>query len=350
MELEDATTPPGPQRVGLVLSGGAARGFAHIGLLRVLERAGIEGQVVAGTSMGAILGAFYANGYSAEEIYEIAQGVSWRDILDFSLGGSGLFKGVKLHAFLASHLPATFEELEKPLVISTTDVETGEEVFIFRGDLITAIRASSCFPGAFEPVRFNGRTLADGGIVNNIPVNAAAFLHADFTIAGDATMARRASLAGTPDAGGWWERVTSGFRLERRNPMVQMMLRATDITGSILTELQYNLHPADLRVQYPMPHLNIEAFWAFEEIVAIGEWSALHVFVEAGLLPEGALEGLEPPAAIRALTAGKPEGAAFRLLPARPKQAVLEDAEPPRTAPPKPSRTRRSRAKTPAGE
>ncbi len=315
----DVETPGQPKRVGLILSGGAARGFAHIGLLRVLEKAGTQADVIAGTSMGAVLGAFYANGYSAEEIYEIAKSVSWRDIIDFSFG-NGLFKGVKLHTFLASHLPATFDELKKPLVISTTDVETGEEVFIFRGDLITAIRASSCFPGAFEPVVFNGRTLADGGIVNNIPVNAAAFLHADFTIAGDATMARRASLAGTSEEGGWWERVVSRFRLERRNPMAQMMLRATDITGSILTELQYNLHPADLRVQYSMPHLNIEAFWAFEEIVAIGEWSALHVFVEAGLLPQSALEEAQTPEPVRALTTGKSDKAAFKRLSAQTEQ------------------------------
>ncbi len=302
MEIENAG---GPQRVGLILSGGAARGFAHIGLLRVIERAGLGVDVIAGTSMGAILGAFYANGYTASEIYEIAQKISWRDVIDFSFG-SGLFKGQKLHAFLAQHLPETFDELKRPLVISTTDVETGQEVFIFRGDLITALRASSCFPGAFEPVVFNGRTLADGGIVNNIPVNAAAFLHADFTIAGDATVARRATLAGG-EVGSWWERVTARFKLERRNPMAQMLLRANDITSSILTEMQYNLHPADLRVQYPMPHINVEAFWALEEIIAIGEASALQVFVRAGLLPH-------------ALTA-EPEP--LQTLPSTPEEAAL---------------------------
>jgi len=317
VEIETAGQP---RRVGLVLSGGAARGFAHIGLLRVIERAGIEVDVIAGTSMGAIVGAFYANGYSAEEVYEFAKKMSWRDVIDFSFG-SGLFKGAKLHTFLAAHLPETFDELGRSLVISTTDVETGQEVFIYQGDLITAVRASSCFPGAFEPVVFNGRTLADGGIVNNIPVNAAAFLHADFTIAGDATMARRASLAGTPEAG-WWARVTSGFKLERRSPMAQMLLRATDITSSILTELQYNLHPADLRVQYSMPHLNVEAFWAFEEIVAIGEWSALNVFVEAGLLPSGVLTENNVPEKVKALAAA-PAGAA--LLPEH-KQASPERA------------------------
>lgn len=313
MEIETAGEP---QRIGLILSGGAARGFAHIGLLRVLERAGIEADVISGTSMGAILGAFYANGYSAEEIYDLARSVSWRDIIDFSFG-SGLFKGQKLHKFLAQHLPETFEELEKPLVISTTDIETGEEVFIYRGDLITALRASSCFPGAFEPVFFNGRTLADGGIVNNIPVNAAAFLHADFTVAGDATVARRTALPGG-ETGSWWERVTSRFTLERRNPMAQMLLRANDVTSSILTELQYNLHPADLRVQYGMPHINIESFWALEEIVGIGEGRALEVFVRAGLLPQEALEDVPAPAALEQSPA----------LISLKRQALSTDAEP----------------------
>ena len=329
MEIE---TPGQPSRVGLILSGGAARGFAHIGLLRVVERAGIEIDVIAGTSMGAIVGAFYANGYSAEEIYELAKKMSWRDVIDFSFG-SGLFKGVKLHTFLASHLPETFDELGRSLVISTTDVETGQEVFIYQGDLITAVRASSCFPGAFEPVVFNGRTLADGGIVNNIPVNAAAFLHADFTIAGDATMARRASLAGTPEAGSWWARVTSGFRLERRSPMAQMLLRATDITSSILTELQYNLHPADLRVQYSMPHLNVEAFWAFEEIVAIGEWSALNVFVEAGLLLPEVLEEQEVPEQVKALAAASVTDIAQLPRPNREEASRASAGHAPKTTP-----------------
>ena len=194
-------------------------------------------------------------------------------------------------------------------------------MFIYQGDLITAVRASSCFPGAFEPVVFNGRTLADGGIVNNIPVNAAAFLHADFTIAGDATMARRASLAGTPDAGSWWARVKGGFKLERRSPLAQMLLRATDITSSILTELQYNLHPADLRVQYPMPHLNVEAFWAFEEIVAIGEWSALKVFVEAGLLRPEVLEEHKLPEQVKALAAASDTNVAQLPRPNRAPKA-----------------------------
>jgi NTE family protein len=273
------------QRIGLVLSGGGARGFAHIGVMRVLERAGIQADVVAGTSIGAILGALYASGRSADEIYELAHETSWRDVFDLSLQ-AGLIKGDKLHAFLAKLLPPRFADLEKPFVITTTDIESGEEVVILEGDLVKAVRASSCFPGAFEPVEFEGRTLADGGIVNNLPVNAAAVFHASYTIASDATPPRRAAFREPHEQGRWWERMLATVRLERRNPMAQMLLRSSDIMQSILTDIQYNLHPADVRVQLDMPHIRIESFWAFEEIVKLGERAALRALGAAGLLPD----------------------------------------------------------------
>ena len=281
-------------KVGLILSGGGARGFAHIGVLRVLERSGIQVDVVAGTSIGAILGALYASGHSAEEIYELAKGVSWRTLLDFSLQ-AGLLKGEKLHDLLASHLPADFSELEKPLAVATTDMETGDEVFILQGDLVRAVRASSCYPGAFEPVNFNGRMLADGGIVNNLPVNAVAFLGANFSIASDATAPRRAAFSDPLSGESWWGRMMATIRFERRNLMAQMVLRSTDVMQSILTEIQYNLHPADLRVQHPMPHVRVESFWEFEKIVALGEWTAMQAFAQAGLLSREVFEAYTPP-------------------------------------------------------
>ncbi|HEX7022767.1 MAG TPA: patatin-like phospholipase family protein [Trueperaceae bacterium] len=272
------------KRVGLIFSGGGARGFAHIGVLRALERTGIKVDVVAGSSIGAIIGALYASGHRADDIYQLAHRTSWRDVFDVSLQ-AGLIKGDRLHAFLAAHLPPRFKDLDLPLAVATTDIESGEEVFILEGDLITAIRASSCFPGAFEPVVFNGRTLADGGIVNNLPVNAVAFLNATYTIASDATPPRRAAFKDPHQEGTWWERMVATVRLERRNPMAQMMLRSTDIMQSILTDLQFNLHPADVRVQHAMPHIRLESFWNFEEIVALGEDAAIRTFREAGLLP-----------------------------------------------------------------
>lgn len=296
MEL---TERPGKnkRKVGLILSGGGARGFAHIGTLRVLERANIHVDVVAGTSIGAILGALYASGYSADEICDLSKSVSWRHLLDFSMQ-AGLLKGEKLHDLLALHLPTDFSELKKPLAVATTDVETGDEVFILEGDLVRAVRASSCYPGAFEPVNFNGRMLADGGIVNNLPVNAVAFLGANYAIASDATAPRRAAFSDSLGDENWWRRMTATIKLERRSLMAQMILRSTDIMQSILTDIQYNMHPADVRVQHAMPHVRVESFWAFDEIVALGEWEAMRVFGQAGLLSQEVMEAYTPPEGI----------------------------------------------------
>ena len=280
------------KRVGLVLSGGGARGFAHIGVLRVLEEAGIEVDVVAGTSLGAILGALYAHGYRAEDLHLLATTLKWRDIIDLSLQG-GLIKGEKLANWLATYLPPTFEELARPLAVTTTDVESGEEVILVEGDLISAVRASSCFPGAFEPVEIGGRTLADGGIINNLPVEAAAFLGATATIASDATPPRRSSYDEGQYDGNWWERMVANVRLERRSPMLQMLLRSSDIMQSILTDIQYTMHPADLLVKLDMPEIRVESFREYDRIVALGEEAARRAFAAAGLLEAGG-EGLAP--------------------------------------------------------
>ena len=272
------------RRVGLILSGGGARGFAHIGVLKALGRSDLEVDVVAGTSMGAILGAFYAAGYKPDHIYDLFRSLSWRDIIDFSLQ-YGFLKGQKMHALLAEYLPRDFKDLKKPLAITTTDVESGQEVILTEGDLISAIRASSSYPGAFEPLQFRGRTLADGGIINNLPVEAVAFLDANYTVASDTTPPRRSSFGQPYEEGKWWERFIATVKFERRNPMAQMLLRSSDIMQSILTEMQYCLHPADIRVKHLMPHIRVESFYAFEEIVNLGEQNAVQTLSNAGHLP-----------------------------------------------------------------
>lgn len=263
--------------VGLVLSGGGARGFAHIGVLHVLEERGVRVDALAGTSMGAILGALYAAGYTAAEIYELADGLGWRDVIDVSLQ-AGLMKGDKLHSFLASHLPERFDQLRLPFAVTTTDMETGEEQVVMDGPLVDAVRASSSFPGAFDPVVLDGRTLADGGIVNNLPVAAAALLGCDYVIASDATAPRRSTFRPGGDDGTWWERVMATVRLERRSPMAQMMLRSTDVMQAILTDLQYTLHPADVRIVLDRPEYRLESFREFREIVASGRAKAEAAF------------------------------------------------------------------------
>lgn len=272
--------------MGLVLSGGGARGFAHIGVLRVLERAGARFDVIAGTSMGAILGAFYASGRKADDLYRLADTTSWREVVDLSLQ-TGLFKGDRLESFLRAHLPASFEDLEIPLAVTTTDIETGEGVVHMEGDLVRAVRASSSFPGAFEPIQMGGRTLADGGIVNNLPVAAATLLGATRCIASDVTAPRRSVYATAATDGNWWERMVQTVRLERRTPMAQMLFRTSDIMQSILVDIQYSLHPADLRIRLDMPEIRVESFREFPKIVAYGEETA-----ERALQAVGGLEAV----------------------------------------------------------
>ncbi len=266
------------RRIGIVFSGGGARGFAHIGLVRVLERHGVEVDVVAGTSMGAIVGALYANGYRADDLHELAASVSWRDVIDLSLQ-AGLLKGEKLRGLLATYLPETFEELAKPLAVTCTDLENGEELTFTSGDLITAVRASACFPGAFEPIEHEGRTLADGGICNNLPVDALALMRAEITIASDVTAPRRAGFAHPDgDKASWWSRMVATVTFERRTPLATVTLRSTDIMMRLLTDTRYVHHPADVRVQHELPEVRLESFWDLDAIVAQGETNAEAAF------------------------------------------------------------------------
>jgi NTE family protein len=247
----------------------------------VLEKAGAKFDVIAGTSMGSIVGALYAAGLNADQIYEITATTTWRDVVDLSLR-TGLMKGDRLHELLAEHLPATFEELPVPLAIISTDIESGEEVVHTEGDLITAVRASASFPGAFEPVHMEGRALADGGIVNNLPVSAALLLGANRTIASDVTPPRQSVYSSEETRASWWERMVATVKLERRTPMVQMLFRATDIQQSILVDIRASIHPADLRIRIEMPQYRIESFGDFAQIVTEGEQVAERALAAVG--------------------------------------------------------------------
>jgi NTE family protein len=283
-----------PPSIGLVLSGGGARGFAHIGVLRFLERHQIEIDAISGSSMGAILGALMANGYRADDLHDLAASISWRDVIDLSLSG-GVLKGEKLHSLLASYLPEGFSELNKPLAVSVTDMEAGEALIFNSGELLPVLRASASLPGAFEPVEHQGRTLADGGILNNLPVDAMALMHVDVTLASDVSPPRRAIYEDRDNgATSWWGRVVKTVSLERRTPLAAMTFRASDIMMRLLTDAQYIHHPADLRIQHEMPGYRLESFWALDEIVAMGEANAEAAFSAQPELLERLRFGRQP--------------------------------------------------------
>lgn len=171
-------------RVGIALAGGFARGIAHIGVLRVLREAGIPIDVVAGTSVGALIGAAYCSGTSLEAMELAAHEIKFADFGRWSPSWLGLATNNRLEEFLARFTPAkTFEELQKPLTIATTDINLGLPVYYHGGLLGPPLRASCAYPGLFVPVKFQGRTLVDGFLTALVPIEGAFLLRAELIIA-----------------------------------------------------------------------------------------------------------------------------------------------------------------------
>ena len=181
-----------PPRVALVLSGGAARAFAHLGVLRVFEREGLRPDLVVGSSAGAIVGAYYAQGMPVAEIEVHAARLSLPTLIDIDplkslLGGFGLglARGERLEGFLRQSLKLPLQTMPTPFAAVATDLNTGESVLLNHGDTPRALRASSAVPGLYEPVRAGERLLGDGQIASPMPVAAARALGARLVIAVD---------------------------------------------------------------------------------------------------------------------------------------------------------------------
>jgi len=164
-----------PAGVALALSGGFARGFAHLGVLAVLEEHDIPVASIAGTSIGSVLGAAYAGGMSIDDMLALGRSTTFRKFGRWCVSRLGLATNEPLGEMIRHCFPAQrFEELGLPLAVVATDLGTGEPVVFRHGDLAEAIRASCAFPGLFEPVEVEGRCLADGGLVAPVPTEAAA--------------------------------------------------------------------------------------------------------------------------------------------------------------------------------
>lgn len=165
---------PRKTKIALALGGGAARGWAHIGVLRALDEAEIEVGMIAGTSIGALVGGCYLAG-KLDELETFARSLTMRRIaslLDLTIGGGGLLGGMRLTKRMQEHLEGLMiEDLPKPFVAVASELNSGHEVWIDGGNLITALRASYALPGIFEPVKCNNRTLIDGALVNPVPVS-----------------------------------------------------------------------------------------------------------------------------------------------------------------------------------
>jgi NTE family protein len=186
------TVAPAPVqlKIGLALGGGAAKGFAHIGVIKMLEASGIHPAVVAGTSAGSVVGALYASGMDAFALQQTAFGLDEAKIRDVRLFSGGLVQGQALQDYVNQLLhKQPIEQLKMPFAAVATELESGTRTVFVRGNTGRAVRASSSIPGVFEPVEIHGKHYVDGGVVSPIPVDAARQLGADFVIAVDISAA-----------------------------------------------------------------------------------------------------------------------------------------------------------------
>jgi NTE family protein len=244
------------KKVGLALSGGGARGFAHVGVLKVLVENDIPIDMIAGTSAGSIVGAALAAGMSIDEMLAMAAKVGYTNMMLPSVAMGGVFTNAPMGSFLATHLPVTrFEDLKLPFAAIAYELSS-EKVVIRkdRGDLITAIRASCAVPGVFAPVLDElGRTLVDGGVVSPLPVDAVRGMGADIVIGVD-LMACGASFRQDP-------RTSVGIMI--RSALALLKVAAAHEAGH-----------AEIVIEPAIAHLRPDQIGKRDEFIALGESAA----------------------------------------------------------------------------
>jgi NTE family protein len=282
--------------IGLVLGGGAARGFAHIGVLQTLLAHGLKPDVITGTSMGAVVGGCYAAG-QLEPFMQWALGLTRRRVLrylDFSLSGSGLINGIRLARHLEGGLGRIkIEALTTRFAAIATEIDTGHEVWLTRGRLVEALRASYALPGVFAPVHVGRRWLVDGALVNPVPVSAARALDARVVIAVNLNvdlLGRGATIAShgfdedeapAPEeqrsGRHWRERISVQKLLKRqflgaqgRPGLPTVMIEAYNVMQDRITRARLAGDPADIMISPRLGLIGMFDFHRAEEAIRIG--------------------------------------------------------------------------------
>ncbi len=174
------------KKIGLALGGGATLGAVHIGAIKALDEAGITIDYIAGTSIGALVGAFFAFHKNYNFIQDVAAHMSWKDIASLSVSKYGLFDNTKIEKLIEKHLgKVNFEESKIPIALVTTNILNGEKIVLKTGNVAKAVSASCCIPGVFHPVELDGHLLVDGGLVENVPISPLKEMGAEIIIAVD---------------------------------------------------------------------------------------------------------------------------------------------------------------------
>lgn len=239
-------------KIGLALGSGGARGFAHLGVLKVLYNAGIRVDMIAGSSMGALIGSFYASGLSIDEMYKIAFAFKRKYFLDFTIPKMGFIAGKRvkelIHLFTKGK---NIEELDIPLAIVATDLYEGKKVIFKKGLVADAVRASIAIPGIFVPEKINGKLLVDGGVIDRVPVSVVKDMGADIVIAVDVSNVKKT------------KEITSIF---------DVILQSLDIMQD---ELVFHSEIAsDIMIRPSVEQYSSREFSNIKEIIEIGEQEA----------------------------------------------------------------------------
>lgn len=296
-------------KIGLALGSGSARGLAHVGVIRAIADAGIQIDCIAGTSMGALIGAVHAAG-KLDELETFFLDFDWKktaSFFDVVLPRSGLLDGAKVSELVRSHIHADdMEALPIAFAAVASDLVSGEEVVLRTGDIIEAVRASISVPGIFTPVRRNGQILVDGGLINPVPASAARAMGAGFVIAVDLNhqivngknlkplLPTAASATSDPQLRPGWKDVYSQTMqslkqkllasdapgrtqllrwLAREEPLpsiFEVLLASINIMETSITQTRLHIDQPDLIIQPPLGHIRFLEFGRAEEIIEIG--------------------------------------------------------------------------------
>ena len=254
-------------KIGLVLGGGGARGFAHIGVLKSLEKRGLEPVAIAGCSMGGLVGAMVAAGYDHKRILEIVSEIKPWKLLDVGKMGA-LIGGRGMAHAMDEYLPDTFEELKIPLAVTAVDLQEGKLVVFTEGPLQPALRGTSSIPGIISPEQHGDRYLIDGGLLNNLPVDVIRSLTNAPVLAVDVAAPANRHV---PLDESIMDRAKDIIKGKKRPLTFELFMKAFDVPAAMLTETRLALNPPEVLVRPRLdPDLKTEDFSRYAEAVDAG--------------------------------------------------------------------------------
>jgi len=273
-------------KIGVALGTGAARGFAHIGVLKVLEREGIPVDFLAGSSIGALVASCYAAGMSLAEMEKRASELNPKQIRSYfspSFTRHGIAHGRTIEDYLKGVMgDVQFSNLKIPLSIMCADLVTGKEVILREGSVVKAVRASISMPVIFTPVKYNKTFLVDGGLVDPIPVGPVSKMGADIIIAVDVTrdieksfmMKKNLKLDKTRSFFSRWKKSKPSKDEDWTPGMLQVLLHTIKIVEAKIAELQLSQEKVDVLIKPPVDHIFFLEFRKGKELVELGEKAA----------------------------------------------------------------------------